>query len=47
MKSQLRIVADDKVKKTKKRGRNELKEYEGILPDVPENSFKQKKGKFR
>jgi len=44
MKSQLRIVAD-KVEKKAKGVTNSLAAYEGILPDAPSDSFKQKKGK--
>ena len=44
MKAQLRIVADKADKKA--RGvTNSLASYEGILPDAPAGSFKQKKGK--
>jgi hypothetical protein len=46
MRSQLRIVADAKQKK-ENRVRNSIAQYEGILPDAPSNSFKQKKGKMR
>ena len=44
MKSQLRFVTDKKDKKA--RGvTNSLAAYEGILPDVPSNSFKKSKGR--
>lgn len=43
MKSQIRIVAD-KVAKKAKGVTNSLSAYEGILPDAPTDSFKQKKG---
>ena len=43
MKSQLRIVSD-KVD-IKKRGiTNSMASYEGIIPDLPGDSFRQKKG---
>lgn len=44
MKAQLRIV-EDKVHKKKMNITNSLAPYEGILPDAPSDSFKQKKGK--
>ena len=44
MKNQLRIV-EDKIYKKKAGVTNSLKPYEGILPDAPSDSFKQKKGK--
>lgn len=44
MKAQLRIV-QDKVDKKAKGVTNSLAAYEGILPDAPSNSFRQKKGK--
>lgn len=44
MKAQLRIV-EDKVDKKKRNVTNSLAPYEGILPDAPSDSFKQKKGK--
>lgn len=44
MKAQLRIV-EDKVEKKRKGVTNSLAPYEGILPDAPSDSFKQKKGK--
>lgn len=44
MKANIRIVADKADKKT--RGvTNSLKAYAGIIPDAPDDSFKQKKGK--
>jgi regulator of ribosome biosynthesis len=44
MKANIRIVHDKADKKA--RGvTNSLAAYEGILPDAPDNSFKQKKGK--
>jgi regulator of ribosome biosynthesis len=45
MKSQLKIV-NDKIHKKQKHVKNSVAEYEGILPDAPSNSFKQKKGKM-
>ena len=44
MKSQLRIVTD-KVDKERKGVTNSLAPYEGIIPDAPTDTFKQKKGK--
>lgn len=44
MKAQLRIV-EDKVHKKKMNITNSIAPYEGILPDAPSDSFKQKKGK--
>ena len=44
MKSQLRIVTD-KVDKKLKGDTNSLAPYEGIIPDAPSESFRQKKGK--
>jgi regulator of ribosome biosynthesis len=44
MKSNIRIV-EDKVSKKEKGVTNSLKAYEGIIPDAPQDSFKQKKGK--
>jgi regulator of ribosome biosynthesis len=46
MKSQIRIV-EDKVQKKANGVTNSLKQYEGILPDAPSDSFKQTKGKNR
>jgi hypothetical protein len=46
MKAQLRIV-EDKVDKKRKGVTNSLAPYEGILPDAPSDSFKQKKGKAK
>jgi hypothetical protein len=46
MKSQIRIV-DDKVQKKAMGVTNSIKQYEGILPDAPSDSFKQAKGKNR
>lgn len=43
MKSQIRIVTDA-INKKQKRVSNNIDQYEGILPDAPSNSFKQKKG---
>ena len=44
MKANIRIVADKADKKA--RGvTNSLKAYAGIIPDAPDDSFKQKKGK--
>lgn len=43
MKAQLRIV-EDKVDKKARGVTNSLAPYEGILPDAPRDSFKQKKG---
>ena len=45
MKSQLRIV-DDAISKKQNKVKNSLKQYEGVLPDAPANTFKQKKGKM-
>lgn len=45
MKSQLKIV-NDKIQKKEKGVKNSVAQYEGILPDAPANSFKQKKGKM-
>lgn len=50
MKSQLRIVNDSLLKKKMSKNRdniNSLLNYEGILPDAPENEFKNKKGRVR
>lgn len=44
MKQQLRIV-EDKIHKKAAGITNSLKPYEGILPDAPSDTFKQKKGK--
>jgi hypothetical protein len=44
MKQQLRIV-EDKIQKKAAGVTNSLAQYEGILPDAPSDSFKQKKGK--
>lgn len=44
MKAQLRIVTD-KVDKKARGVTNSLAAYEGIIPDAPSDSFKQKKGK--
>lgn len=44
MHSQLRIVAD-KLEKKRKGVTNSLAPYEGIIPDAPSDSFRQKKGK--
>ena len=44
MKQQLRIV-EDKLQKKASGVTNSLKPYEGLLPDAPSDSFKQKKGK--
>jgi hypothetical protein len=44
MKDQLRIVAD-KVDKKARGVTNSLAAYEGIIPDAPTDSFRQKKGK--
>jgi hypothetical protein len=44
MKAQLRIV-EDKLKKKRLGISNSLAPYEGILPDAPSDSFRQKKGK--
>ena len=44
MKSNIRIV-EDKVDKKARGVTNSLKAYEGIIPDAPQDSFKQKKGK--
>lgn len=44
MKSQLRIV-HDKVDKKARGVTNSLASYEGILPDAPTDTFRQKKGK--
>ena len=44
MKAQLRIVVD-KVDKKARGVTNSLAAYEGISPDGPADSFKQKKGK--
>lgn len=44
MKQQLRIV-EDKIHKKAAGVTNSLAQYEGILPDAPSESFKQKKGK--
>jgi len=44
MKSNIRIV-EDKVDKKARGVTNSLKAYAGIIPDAPEDSFKQKKGK--
>lgn len=46
MKSQIRIVAD-KLDKKLRGVTNSLAPYEGILPDAPTDSYKQKKGKGR
>lgn len=46
MKAQIRIVAD-KLDKKLKGVTNSLAAYEGILPDAPSDSFRQKKGKGR
>lgn len=44
MKAQLRFVADKADKKA--RGvTNSLASYEGILPDAPTDSFRQRKGR--
>ena len=40
----MRIV-EDSIHKKKKGVTTSLAPYEGILPDAPTNSFKQKKGK--
>ena len=46
MKDQIRIVEDTIHKKQKLgKNKNSISQYEGILPDAPTNSFKQKKGK--
>jgi hypothetical protein len=44
MKQQLRIV-EDKIQKKQSGVTNSLKPYEGILPDAPSDTFRQKKGK--
>jgi hypothetical protein len=44
MKEQLRIVAD-KIDKKKRGVTNSLAAYEGIIPDAPTDSFRQRKGK--
>jgi regulator of ribosome biosynthesis len=44
MKANIRIV-EDKVDKKKRGVTNSLKAYAGIIPDAPEDTFKQKKGK--
>ncbi len=44
MKRQIRIV-EDKVQKKANGVTNSLKAYEGIIPDAPSDSFKQRKGK--
>ena len=44
MKAQLRIV-EDKLNKKRLGVSNSLAPYEGILPDAPSDSFRQKKGK--
>ena len=44
MKDQLRIVAD-KIDKKARGVTNSLAAYEGIIPDAPTDSFRQKKGK--
>ena len=44
MNNQLRIVAD-KIDKKKRGVTNSLAAYEGIIPDAPTDSFRQKKGK--
>ncbi len=44
MKAQLRIV-EDKVDKKRRGVTNSLAAYEGIIPDAPSDSFRQKKGK--
>ncbi len=44
MKQQLRIV-EDKIYKKQAGITNSLAPYEGILPDAPSDSFRQKKGK--
>lgn len=43
MRQQLRFVSD-KIDKKSKGITNSLSSYEGIIPDAPNNSFKQKKG---
>ena len=46
MKDQIRIVEDAVSKKQRPgKNKNSIAQYEGILPDAPSNSFKQKKGK--
>jgi hypothetical protein len=44
MKAQLRIV-EDKISKKARHVTNSLAPYEGILPDAPSDTFRQKKGK--
>jgi hypothetical protein len=44
MKQQLRIV-EDKIHKKQAGITNSLAPYEGILPDAPSDTFRQKKGK--
>ncbi len=44
MKAQLRIVTD-KLDKKARGVTNSLAAYEGIIPDAPADTFKQKKGK--
>lgn len=44
MSAQLRIVSD-KIDKKKRGVSNSLAPYEGIIPDAPSDSFKQRKGK--
>lgn len=44
MKQQLRIV-EDKIHKKAAGITNSLAPYEGILPDAPSDTFRQKKGK--
>jgi hypothetical protein len=43
MRQQLRFVSD-KIDKKSIGITNSLSSYEGIIPDAPNNSFKQKKG---
>ena len=45
MRQQLRFVSD-KIDKKSKGITNSLSSYEGIIPDAPNNSFKQKKGTY-